>query len=52
MKPEDRSALADIIRRGRDKIPAEIEKLRQEERELTAWLDEFAPDQEGSDNRA
>lgn len=46
MKPEDRAALADIIRRSRDKIPAEIAKLRDEEVELTAWLEEFAPEQE------
>lgn len=49
MQPEDRAALADIIRRSRDKIPAEIAKLRDEEVELTAWLEEFDQDRGADD---
>lgn len=49
MQPEDRAALADIIRRSRDKIPAQIAKLRDEEVELTAWLEEFDQDRGADD---
>jgi hypothetical protein len=46
MTPEDRAALADIIRRSRDKIPAEIAKLQDEQQAATAWLEEFDADRE------
>lgn len=46
MKPEDRAALVDLMRRSRDEIPAEIARLQQQQDELTAWLTEFAAEQE------
>lgn len=46
---DDLAALADIIRRQRDKIPAEIARLQEQEQHLTEWLAEFAPDAPMSD---
>lgn len=44
MRPEDRGALASLIRRERDKIPGEIARLQDEQERLTQWLAEFAPE--------
>jgi hypothetical protein len=45
MKPEDLAALAALIRRSRDAIPAQIAQLQRQQTELTAWLEEFDPDE-------
>ena len=44
MAPEDRAVLADLLRRQRAKIPEQIARLEEDQREIDAWLAEFAPD--------
>jgi hypothetical protein len=44
MTPEARADLATLMRRSLDKIPAQITKLQEEQKQLTDWLAEFAPD--------
>lgn len=44
MRPEDRAALASLIRRERNKIPGEIARLQDEQQRLNQWLAEFAPE--------
>lgn len=44
LSPEDRAALAALIRRQLDQIPGQMAKLREDEQALTGWLAEFAPE--------
>lgn len=44
LHPDDRAGLARLMRKQLDRIPTRIARLHEDEKALTEWLTEFAPE--------